>query len=234
MRCKPGAAKLYRSVVERFILPAYGHLAVEEVDREHIADLHYELRDMPYQAKLSLMASAGLPKGSSSCLRCGGRCRRRAADHSGRRARTRKSEHHRCTTRPRPPGEWSAEPSTGEHPGSFVLVQHCDTLHSTYAIRQVGDGMERRDAERNCRPGASRAPRRHAGEIHANLPVDSRGRPRTHGCTARQALDRPTLGNAHERPGWNIARALCPGRRQAGRGRAGLRQEDVEDTPQRD
>ena len=50
LHCKPGTAKLYRSVVERFILPAYGHLAVEEVDREHIADLHYELRDMPYQA----------------------------------------------------------------------------------------------------------------------------------------------------------------------------------------
>ena len=50
LHCKPGTAKLYRSVVKRFILPAYGHLAVEEVEREHIADLHYELRDMPYQA----------------------------------------------------------------------------------------------------------------------------------------------------------------------------------------
>ena len=50
LHCKPGTAKLYRSVVQRFILPAYGHLAVEEVEREHIADLHYELRDKPYQA----------------------------------------------------------------------------------------------------------------------------------------------------------------------------------------
>ena len=50
LHCKPGTAKLYRSVVKRFILPAYGHLAVEDVEREHIADLHYELRDMPYQA----------------------------------------------------------------------------------------------------------------------------------------------------------------------------------------
>ena len=50
LHCKPGTAKLYRSVVERFILPAYGHLSVEEVDREHIADLHYELRDILYQA----------------------------------------------------------------------------------------------------------------------------------------------------------------------------------------
>ena len=50
LHCKPHTAKLYRRVVERFILPAYGHLAVEEVDREHIAKLHYELRDTPYQA----------------------------------------------------------------------------------------------------------------------------------------------------------------------------------------
>ena len=50
LHCKPHTAKLYRSVVERFILPAYGHLAVEDVDREHIADLHFELRDTPYQA----------------------------------------------------------------------------------------------------------------------------------------------------------------------------------------
>ena len=28
----------------------YGHVAVEEVEREHIAELHYKLRDMPYQA----------------------------------------------------------------------------------------------------------------------------------------------------------------------------------------
>ena len=50
LHCKPHTAKLYRSAVQRFILPAYGHLAVEEVDREHIANLHYELRDIPYQA----------------------------------------------------------------------------------------------------------------------------------------------------------------------------------------
>ena len=50
LHCTPYTAKLYRSVVERFILPAYGHLVVEDVDREHIADLHFELRDTPYQA----------------------------------------------------------------------------------------------------------------------------------------------------------------------------------------
>ena len=32
LHCKPHTAKLYRSVMERFILPANGHLAVEDVD----------------------------------------------------------------------------------------------------------------------------------------------------------------------------------------------------------
>ena len=32
------------------MLPAYGHLEVEEVGREHVSDLHYQLRDIPYQA----------------------------------------------------------------------------------------------------------------------------------------------------------------------------------------
>ena len=50
LHCKPGTAKLYRSVVERFILPAYGNLPVEDVDRDDIAELHYDLRETPYQA----------------------------------------------------------------------------------------------------------------------------------------------------------------------------------------
>ena len=50
LHCKPGTAKLYRSVVERFILPAYGHLPVEEGVGDDIAELHYDLRDTSYQA----------------------------------------------------------------------------------------------------------------------------------------------------------------------------------------
>ena len=45
---------MYKSVVERFILPAYGHLAVEEVEQQHIAELHHELRGIPYQANRAL------------------------------------------------------------------------------------------------------------------------------------------------------------------------------------
>ena len=50
VHCKASTRKMYRSAVERFILPAYGHLAVDEVERQHIADLHLELHDIPYQA----------------------------------------------------------------------------------------------------------------------------------------------------------------------------------------
>ena len=50
IHCKPSSGKMYRRAVEKFVLPAYGHLAVEEVGREHVSDLHYQLRDIPYQA----------------------------------------------------------------------------------------------------------------------------------------------------------------------------------------
>ncbi len=32
---------MYRSVVERFIVSAYGHVAVEEVEQQDIAKLHF-------------------------------------------------------------------------------------------------------------------------------------------------------------------------------------------------
>ena len=54
VRCKESTQRMYRSVLERFILPAYGGLAVTEVEREHIADLHLALRDIPYQANRAL------------------------------------------------------------------------------------------------------------------------------------------------------------------------------------
>ena len=50
MHCKPSSAKLYRRALDKFILPAYGNLAVAAVEREHVSELHYRLRDIPYQA----------------------------------------------------------------------------------------------------------------------------------------------------------------------------------------
>ena len=50
IHCKASSRKLYERALRRFILPAYGHLGLEEVGREHVSELHYRLRDIPYQA----------------------------------------------------------------------------------------------------------------------------------------------------------------------------------------
>ena len=42
--------KMYAGALRRYILPAYGHLPVGVVERDHVADLHYRMRDKPYQA----------------------------------------------------------------------------------------------------------------------------------------------------------------------------------------
>ena len=48
--CRPSTEKMYSSALRRFILPAYGHVPVGVVERDHVADLHYQMRDKPYQA----------------------------------------------------------------------------------------------------------------------------------------------------------------------------------------
>ena len=50
IHCKASSGKLYQRALERFILPAYGHMGVEEVRREEVSELHYKLREIPYQA----------------------------------------------------------------------------------------------------------------------------------------------------------------------------------------
>ena len=54
VRCKESTQRMYRSVVERFIVPSYGGVAVEEVERKHINALHLDLRHIPYQANRAL------------------------------------------------------------------------------------------------------------------------------------------------------------------------------------
>ena len=54
VRCKESTQRMYRSVVERFIVPAYGGVAVEDVERKHINALHLDLRHIPYQANRAL------------------------------------------------------------------------------------------------------------------------------------------------------------------------------------
>ena len=54
VHCKEKTQRTYRSVVERFIVPSYGGVAVEDVDRKHINALHLDLRHIPSQANRTL------------------------------------------------------------------------------------------------------------------------------------------------------------------------------------
>ena len=54
VHCKESTRKMYRSVVERFIVPSYGGVAVEDVEWKHINALHLDLRHIPYQANRAL------------------------------------------------------------------------------------------------------------------------------------------------------------------------------------
>ena len=56
VRCKPRTAKAYRYLVERHILPAFGDLPVSALDRRHVSDLHYRLRNTPCTANEAIAA----------------------------------------------------------------------------------------------------------------------------------------------------------------------------------
>jgi len=50
VRCKPRTIASERWLVRKFVLPELGKLTIDEVERKHIAALHYRHRDTPYQA----------------------------------------------------------------------------------------------------------------------------------------------------------------------------------------
>ena len=52
--CRPATAAGFRRAVEHYILPELGALKVSEVERSHVSDLHYRMRDKPYQANLTV------------------------------------------------------------------------------------------------------------------------------------------------------------------------------------
>ena len=54
VHCKPSTAAQYRRMTAKFVEPAIGGLAVAEVQRKDIADLHYAMRGTPYQANRTL------------------------------------------------------------------------------------------------------------------------------------------------------------------------------------
>ncbi|MCY4452196.1 MAG: tyrosine-type recombinase/integrase [Immundisolibacterales bacterium] len=50
VRCKEWTMAAYRGAIRRWIVPSLGRLPVRSVEHEHIADLHYRLRGIPYRA----------------------------------------------------------------------------------------------------------------------------------------------------------------------------------------
>ena len=54
VHCKPSTQGEYRRSVTLFIDPAIGDMRISEVQRKHIAKLHHDMRDKPYQANRTL------------------------------------------------------------------------------------------------------------------------------------------------------------------------------------
>ena len=50
VRCKPRTVEACRWLVKKFVIPDLGKMAIDAVDREHIAALHHKHRNTPYQA----------------------------------------------------------------------------------------------------------------------------------------------------------------------------------------
>ena len=50
VNCRPLTIALFRRVVDHYILPELGTLPIAEVERSHVSDLHFRMRDKPYQA----------------------------------------------------------------------------------------------------------------------------------------------------------------------------------------
>ncbi len=53
-RCKPTTAKEYKRSIELFINPKLGTRRLADITRADISELHYELKDIPYQANRTL------------------------------------------------------------------------------------------------------------------------------------------------------------------------------------
>jgi integrase len=53
-RCKPSTQREYRRSVELFIVPKIGSMKAADVQRRHVAELHHQLRGIPYQANRTL------------------------------------------------------------------------------------------------------------------------------------------------------------------------------------
>ena len=50
VNCQPGTVETFRRIVDRYIVPELGRLALSAVERSHVSDLHFGMRDKPSQA----------------------------------------------------------------------------------------------------------------------------------------------------------------------------------------
>ena len=77
VRCKASTAELYRSMLDKHVLPALGTMPVTSVKREHVAELHDRLRGTPRMANAVLLLISHMfglaeawelrPRGSNPC-----------------------------------------------------------------------------------------------------------------------------------------------------------------------
>ena len=58
VNCRPGTVGIFRRVVDLYILPELGALKISAVDRSHVSDLHFKMRDKPYQANQTISVLA--------------------------------------------------------------------------------------------------------------------------------------------------------------------------------
>ena len=50
VNCRPKTVETFRRAVDHYIVPELGHLALSAVERSHVSDLHFKMRDKPCQA----------------------------------------------------------------------------------------------------------------------------------------------------------------------------------------
>ena len=58
VNCRPGTVGIFRRVVDLYILPELGALNISAVERSHVSDLHFKMRDKPYQANQTISVLA--------------------------------------------------------------------------------------------------------------------------------------------------------------------------------
>ena len=58
VNCRPGTVGIFRRVLDLYILPELGALRISAVERSHVSDLHFKMRDKPYQANQTISVLA--------------------------------------------------------------------------------------------------------------------------------------------------------------------------------